>query len=83
MAETGASSAASITVERKLAYDHEVGLDVERGAVKSACGVAASVIAARVTVASAIAENTEIDGFADDVGGVFLIVFFVDANEYD
>jgi hypothetical protein len=78
MAETGASSAASITVERKLAYDHEVGLDVERGAVKSACGVAASVIAA-----SAIAENTEIDGFADDVGGVFLIVFFVDANEYD
>lgn len=78
MAETGASSAASITVECELAYDQEVGLDVERGAVKSACGVAASVIAA-----SAIAENTEIDGLADDVGGVFLIVFFVDANEYD
>ena len=52
-------------------------MDVERGAVKSACGVAASVIAA-----SAIAENTEIDGFADDVGGGVLIVVFVDANEY-
>ena len=78
MAETGAPSAASITVECELAYDQEVGLDVERGAVKSACGVAA-----RVTAASVIAENTEIDGLADDVGGVFLIVFFVDANEYD
>ncbi len=73
MAETRASSAASITVERKLAYDQEVGLDVERGAVKSAGGVAA---------ASGIAENTEIDGLADDVGGVFLIVVFMDANEY-
>ena len=77
MAETGASSAASVTVECELAYNKEAGVDVERGAVKSACGVAASVIAA-----SAIAENTEIDGFADDVCGVFLIVVFVDANEY-
>ena len=72
MAETRAPSAASITVECELAYDQEVGVDVERGAVKSACGVAASVIA----------ENTEIDGFADDVSDVFLIVVFVDANEY-
>ena len=72
MAETGASSAASITVECELAYDHEVGLDVERGAVKSAGVIAAGVIA----------KNTEIDGLADDIGGVFLIVVFVDANEY-
>jgi hypothetical protein len=72
MAETRAPSAASITVECELAYDQEVGVDVERGAVKSAGFV----------TASAIAENTEIDGLADDVGGVFLIVVFMDANEY-
>jgi hypothetical protein len=73
MAETRAPSAASITVECELAYDQEVGVDVERGAIESACGVAA---------ASGIAENTEIDGLADDVSDVFLIVVFVDANEY-
>ena len=31
---------------------------------------------------AAIAEYTEIDGLADDVSDVFLIVVFVDANEY-
>jgi hypothetical protein len=77
MAETRAPSAASITVECELAYDQEVGVDVERGAVKSAGFVTASVIAANV-----VAEYPEIDGLADDVGGVFLIVVFMDANEY-
>ena len=72
MAETRAPSAASITVECELAYDQEVGVDVERGAIESAGFV----------TASAIAENTEIDGLADDVSDVFLIVVFVDANKY-
>ena len=72
MAETRAPSAASITVECELAYDQEVGVDVERGAVKSAGFVTASVIA----------EYSKIEGFADDVSDVFLIVVFVDANKY-
>ena len=77
MAETRAPSAASITVECELAYDQEVGVDVERGAVKSAGFVTASVIAANV-----VAEYSKIEGFAYDVSDVFLIVVFVDANEY-
>ena len=68
VAETGAATPARVAVEGELADYEKVGGCVEGGHIESA----------RV-----VAENAKIDRLIDDVGGVFAVVVFVDADEDD
>ena len=66
VAEARAAAAAGVAVEGELAYDQQVGGGVQRGKVEFAVGVA---------------ENAQVDGLVDDVGGVFIVVVPVDAYQ--